>query len=122
MALEPPATRRRVNSLEAALEQPSSALLEPIEAIGSVLRCLPQSVAHILPLLLFWQTMNHRSQDGDDDADQRRSAALIGLIIIRALAMAVVWRGRDLREKYASEECLVSWLPNRAPVESLSPW
>ena len=31
--------------------------------------------------------MNHRSEDGDD-GDQRRSAALIGLIIILALAIA----------------------------------
>src|SRR5436190_21527189 len=36
------------------------------------------------------RAMNNRSEDGDDGAEQRRSAALIGLIIILALAIGGV--------------------------------
>src|ERR1700751_6103590 len=61
--------------------------------------------------------MNNRSQNGDDEADQRRSAALIGLIIILALAIAGVWLVRELREKSQLEDCLMSGRPNRAPME-----
>jgi hypothetical protein len=60
--------------------------------------------------------MNHRSEDGED-ADQRRSAALIGLIIILALAIAGVWLVRELREKSQLEDCLMSGRTNCAPIE-----
>jgi hypothetical protein len=60
--------------------------------------------------------MNHRSEDRED-ADQRRSAALIGLIIILALAIAGVWLVRELREKSALEDCLMSGRTNCAPIE-----
>jgi hypothetical protein len=62
--------------------------------------------------------MNNRSEDRDDDADQRRSAALIGLIIILALAIAGVWLVRELREKSALEDCLMSGRTNCAPIEA----
>ena len=65
------------------------------------------------------QSMN-RSQNGDDDADQRRSSALIGLIIILALAIAGVWLVRELREKSALEDCLMSGRTNCAPIEAPS--
>ena len=64
--------------------------------------------------------MNHRPGDGDHDADQRRSAALIGLIIILALAIAGVWLVRELREKSALEDCLMSGRTNCAPIETPS--
>jgi hypothetical protein len=64
--------------------------------------------------------MNHRSQNGDDEADQRRSAALIGLIIILALAIAGVWLVRELREKSQLEDCLMSGRTNCAPIEAPS--
>jgi hypothetical protein len=64
--------------------------------------------------------MNNRSQDGDDEADQRRSAALIGLIIILALAIAGVWLVRELREKSQLEDCLMSGRTNCAPIEAPS--
>ena len=61
--------------------------------------------------------MNNRSEDGEDEADQRRSAALIGLIIILALAIAGVWLVRELREKSRLEDCLMSGRHNCAPIE-----
>jgi hypothetical protein len=64
--------------------------------------------------------MNHRSQNGDDETDQRRSAALIGLIIILALAIAGVWLVRELREKSQLEDCLMSGRTNCAPIEAPS--
>jgi hypothetical protein len=65
--------------------------------------------------------MNHRSRDGDHEADQRRSAALIGLIIILALAIAGVWLVRELREKSRLEDCLMAGRHNCAPIEVPSP-
>jgi hypothetical protein len=64
--------------------------------------------------------MNHRPGNGDDEADQRRSAALIGLIIILALAIAGVWLVRELRQKSALEDCLMSGRTNCAPIETPS--
>ena len=61
--------------------------------------------------------MDNRSEHGDDGADQRRSAALIGLIIILALAIAGVVLVRELREKIALEDCLMSGRTNCAPIE-----
>jgi len=61
--------------------------------------------------------MNHGSQNSDDEADQRRSAALIGLIIILALAIAGVWLVRELRNKSRLEDCLMSGRTNCAPIE-----
>jgi flagellar biogenesis protein FliO len=61
--------------------------------------------------------MNNRSEHSEDEADQRRSSALIGLIIILALAIAGVWLVRELREKSALEDCLMSGRTNCAPIE-----
>jgi hypothetical protein len=60
--------------------------------------------------------MNNRSEDGGD-GEQRRSAALIGLIIILALAVAGVVIVRELREKSRLEDCLMSGRHNCAPIE-----
>jgi hypothetical protein len=60
--------------------------------------------------------MNDRSEDGDD-GEQRRSAALIGLIIILVLAIAGVVIVRELREKSRLEDCLMSGRHNCAPIE-----
>jgi hypothetical protein len=60
----------------------------------------------------------NRSQDSDSEADQRRSAALIGLIIILALAIAGVVLVRELRERSRMEDCLMSGRTNCAPVET----
>jgi hypothetical protein len=63
------------------------------------------------------KSMN-RSQNGDDEADQRRSAALIGLIIILTLAIAGVVLVRELRERSRMEDCLMSGRTNCAPIET----
>ena len=60
----------------------------------------------------------NRSQDSDSEADQRRSAALIGLIIILALAIAGVVLVRELRERSRMEDCLMSGRTNCAPIET----
>ena len=60
----------------------------------------------------------NRSQDSDGEADQRRSAALIGLIIILALAIAGVVLVRELRERSRMEDCLMSGRTNCAPIET----
>jgi hypothetical protein len=62
--------------------------------------------------------MNHRFGDGDREADQRRSSALIGLIIILALAIAGVLVVRELREKSQIEDCLMSGRHNCLPIET----
>jgi hypothetical protein len=64
--------------------------------------------------------MNNRSEDEDDAADQRRSTALIGLIIILALAIAGVVLVRELRERSRLEDCLMSGRTNCAPIEAPS--
>ncbi|MBV8934973.1 MAG: hypothetical protein JO320_24445 [Alphaproteobacteria bacterium] len=61
--------------------------------------------------------MNHRSEDRDDGADQRRSVALIGLIVILALAIAGVVLVRELRERSRIEDCLMAGRTNCAPIE-----
>jgi len=62
--------------------------------------------------------MNNQSEHGDDEADQRRSAALIGLIIVLALAIAGVVLVRELRERSRLEDCLMSGRTNCAPIEA----
>jgi hypothetical protein len=62
--------------------------------------------------------MDDRSGHGDGGADQRRSAALIGLIIILALAIAGVVLVRELRERSRLEDCLMSGRTNCAPIEA----
>jgi hypothetical protein len=61
--------------------------------------------------------MKSSSEDGDREADERRSAALIGLIIILALAIAGVLLVRELRERSRLEDCLMSGRTNCAPIE-----
>jgi hypothetical protein len=61
--------------------------------------------------------MRSGSEDSDREADERRSAALIGLIIILALAIAGVLLVRELRERSRLEDCLMSGRTNCAPIE-----
>jgi hypothetical protein len=63
------------------------------------------------------EPMSNQSRDGDDGGDQRRSSALIGLIIILALAIAGVVLVRELRERSRLEDCLMSGRTNCAPIE-----
>jgi hypothetical protein len=61
--------------------------------------------------------MNNRSEDREGEGDQRRTAALIGLIIILGLAIAGVVLVRELRERSRVEDCLMSGRTNCAPIE-----
>ncbi|MBO0736341.1 MAG: hypothetical protein J2P48_07205 [Alphaproteobacteria bacterium] len=61
--------------------------------------------------------MKSPSEQRDDEADQRRTAALIGLIIILALAIAGVVLVKALRERSRLEDCLMSGRTNCAPIE-----
>jgi hypothetical protein len=62
--------------------------------------------------------MNNQFRDGDGgETDQRRSAALIGLIIILVLAIAGVVLVRELRERSHLEDCLMSGRTNCAPID-----
>jgi hypothetical protein len=63
------------------------------------------------------EPMENRSERGDGGADQRRSAALIGLIIILALAIAGVVLVRELRQRSRFEDCLMSGRTNCAPID-----
>jgi hypothetical protein len=64
--------------------------------------------------------MDDRSGNRDNGADDRRSAALIGLIIVLALAIAGVVLVRELRERSRLEDCLMSGRTNCAPIEAPS--
>ncbi len=58
-----------------------------------------------------------RPEEDEADAAQRRSAALIGLIIILVLAIAGVALVRALGSKSRLEDCLMSGRTNCAPIE-----
>lgn len=64
--------------------------------------------------------MDNQSGREDDGGQQRRSAALIGLIIILALAIAGVVLVRELRERSRLEDCLMSGRTNCSPIEAPS--
>jgi hypothetical protein len=61
--------------------------------------------------------MNDRSKGGGQEADERRTAALIGLIIVLALAIAGIVLFRELRKNAQLEDCLMSGRTNCAPIE-----
>jgi hypothetical protein len=53
----------------------------------------------------------------DDEADSRRTAALMGLIVILVLAIAAVFLVRELRSNANLEDCLMAGRRNCAPIE-----
>ena len=63
--------------------------------------------------------MSGRSDGGDED--DRRSRALVGLVIILALAVLGVLLVRELRKESALEDCLMSGRTNCAPIEVPAP-
>jgi hypothetical protein len=68
---------------------------------------------------LMAQLMRNRYGGGerDEETDERRTAALIGLIIVLALAIAGVVLIRDLGAESKLEDCLMSGRTNCAPIE-----
>ena len=59
--------------------------------------------------------MNGRSED--EDGGQRRSRALLGHIVILALAILGIVLVRELRKESALEDCLMSGRTNCAPID-----
>jgi hypothetical protein len=60
--------------------------------------------------------MRGRYED-DRESDDRRTAALMGLAIVLALAVAGVVLVRDLGKEAKLEDCLMSGRTNCAPIE-----
>jgi hypothetical protein len=60
--------------------------------------------------------MDDRGADEHDDAS-RRTAALMGFIVILVLAIAGVILVRELDKKASLEDCLMSGRRNCAPIE-----
>lgn len=59
-----------------------------------------------------------RSRDGEEAAAQRRSAALLGLIVILSLAIGGVLLVLALEKAARLEDCLMSGRGNCAPIEA----
>ena len=61
--------------------------------------------------------MSKRIEKDDRETDDRRTAALMGLVIVLALAIAGVVLVRDLGAESKLEDCLMSGRTNCAPIE-----
>jgi hypothetical protein len=59
----------------------------------------------------------NRFGDSDRETEERRTAALLGLIVILSLAIAGVVLVRELVKKSQLEDCLMSGRTNCAPIE-----
>jgi hypothetical protein len=58
----------------------------------------------------------HRTRDEEDEA--RRSAALMGFVVVLLLAIAGVVLVRELRHAAELEDCLMAGRHNCAPIET----
>jgi hypothetical protein len=61
--------------------------------------------------------VSDRFGDGDREADERRTSALIGLIVILSLAIVGIVLVRELGKESKLEDCLMSGRTNCAPIE-----
>jgi hypothetical protein len=61
--------------------------------------------------------MSDRFGNSDREADQRRTSALIGLIVILSLAIVGIVLVRELGKESKLEDCLMSGRTNCAPIE-----
>jgi len=61
--------------------------------------------------------MSKRFENDDRETDDRRTAALMGLVIVLALAIAGVVLVRNLGAESKLEDCLMSGRTNCAPIE-----
>ncbi|MGH7045182.1 MAG: hypothetical protein ACREE2_02175 [Stellaceae bacterium] len=61
--------------------------------------------------------MSRPLRDSDRETEERRTLALIGLIIVLALAIAGVVLIRALGQEAQLEDCLMSGRTNCAPIE-----
>jgi len=65
--------------------------------------------------------MGVRERDEDNREEARRTAALIGLIVILMLAIAGVVVVRELRRTTGIEDCLMAGRHNCTPIEAPPP-
>ena len=77
----------------------------------------PPRLAGDLFSAYFRELMSKRFEDDDRETDDRRTAALMGLVIVLALAIAGVVLVRDLGAESKLEDCLMSGRTNCAPIE-----
>ena len=61
--------------------------------------------------------MSDRFGANDQETDQRRTAALIGLIVILSLAIVGIVLVRELGKESKLEDCLMAGRTNCAPIE-----
>jgi hypothetical protein len=61
--------------------------------------------------------MSRRFEDDDRETDDRRTAALMGLVVVLSLAIAGIVLVRDLGAESKLEDCLMSGRTNCAPIE-----
>jgi len=61
--------------------------------------------------------MSDRFGSSDQEADDRRTSALIGLIVILSLAIVGILLVRELGKESKLEDCLMSGRTNCAPIE-----
>jgi hypothetical protein len=61
--------------------------------------------------------MNNRFSHIDRETDERRTAALLGLIVILSLAIVAIVLIRQLTKESQLEDCLMSGRTNCAPIE-----
>jgi hypothetical protein len=61
--------------------------------------------------------MSKRFENDDRETDDRRTSALMGLVIVLALAIAGIVLVRDLGAESKLEDCLMSGRTNCAPIE-----
>jgi len=61
--------------------------------------------------------MNKRFENDDRETDDRRTAALMGLVIVLSLAITGVVLVRDLGAESKLEDCLMSGRTNCVPIE-----
>jgi hypothetical protein len=61
--------------------------------------------------------MNNRFNDSDRETDERRTSALLGLIVILSLAIVGIVLVRQLGRESQLEDCLMQGRTNCAPIE-----
>jgi hypothetical protein len=66
---------------------------------------------------IFGRPMSKRFKNDDRETDDRRTAALMGLVIVLSLAIAGVVLVRDLGAESKLEDCLMSGRTNCAPID-----
>jgi hypothetical protein len=55
--------------------------------------------------------------ESNEEADARRTSALMGFIVVLVLAIAAILLVRELGKKSRLEDCLMSGRKNCAPIE-----